>query len=235
MIQRVIQRGNASIAMSLHQWLLISSAFSCLLLTARILITGQLTYLFLTWNLFLGFIPYAVSHWWYTHSWVVQHRIKLLGLLLLWLAFVPNSFYIITDLFHLEEFNSAPKWFDLLLIFSFAWNGLLMGVLSIRKTEKVLEMFIGSRFTLFLVFVVMWLNALGIYIGRYMRFNSWDIITQPLSFFRETADLVFHPVHYRMEWGMVHVYAVFMTLIYVTLKKLGEGFTESMPTNAPVN
>lgn len=228
MFQKLINKGNASLEMTMQQWLLISCGFSCLLLGARIIVTGYYTYLFLVWNLFLAFVPYVVSQWLYTHSWVAANRAKLIFLVILWLSFVPNSFYIITDLFHLDQFNSAPKWFDLLLIFSFAWNGLLLGIVSVRKTEMVLEIIIGRGFSLLIIFIVMWLNAFGIYIGRYLRYNSWDIIMQPFSLFREMFELLFHPLTNKMEWGMIGVYAVFMTVFYITIKKLGEGFSETM-------
>src|SRR5436190_19892188 len=139
MLRKLFAVGNLSFVLAMQQWLIISCGFSCLLLSTRIMVTGYTTYLFLVWNLFLAFVPYAITQWLWTHSWVVGNKWKLLGLLLGWLLFIPNSFYILTDLFHLDEFDSAPKWFDLLLIFSFAWNGLLLGIISVRKTEMILE------------------------------------------------------------------------------------------------
>ena len=227
MLQKLILKSDFSTGLNMQQWLIISCGFSCLLLSARIVVTGYHTYLFLVWNLFLAFVPYAITQWLWTHSWVVNNKLKLAAVLLLWLLFIPNSFYILTDLFHLDEFDSAPKWFDLLLIFSFAWNGLLLGMISVRKTEMILEMVTGRSFSLFIVFVVMWLNAFGIYIGRYLRFNSWDIVTQPFSLFREMFEVIFHPMRNRMEWGMIAVYAIFMTVLYITIKKLSENFSET--------
>jgi uncharacterized membrane protein len=227
MLQKLILKRNFSSTLNIQQWLIISCGFSCLLLSARITVTGYHTYLFLLWNLFLAFVPYAITQWLWMHSWVAKNKLKLAGLLLLWLLFIPNSFYILTDLFHLDEFDSAPKWFDLLLIFSFAWNGLLLGIISVRKTEMILEIVTGRSFSLLIVFVVMWLNAFGIYIGRYLRFNSWDIIMQPFSLCREMFEVIFHPVRNRMEWGMIAVYAIFMTVLYITIKKLSENFSET--------
>ena len=146
-------------------------------------------------------------------------------ILFTWLLFIPNCFYIITDLFHLDTFDSAPKWFDLLLIFSFAWNGIVLGIVSIRRVETMVERSTGHNFSLLIVFAVMWLNAFGIYIGRYLRFNSWDIVTQPFSLFKEMFEVLFHPLTNKMEWGMIGVYAVFMTVLYITIKKLGENFS----------
>ena len=227
MLRKLFVVGNLSFVLAMQQWLIISCGFSCLLLSTRIMVTGYTTYLFLVWNLFLAFVPYAITQWLWTHRWVAKNKWKLLGLLLLWLLFIPNSFYILTDLFHLDEFDSAPKWFDLLLIFSFAWNGLLLGIISVRKTEMLLEIVTGRRFSLLIVFVVMWLNAFGIYIGRYLRFNSWDIVMQPFSLFREMFEVIFHPLRNKMEWGMIAVYAVFMTVLYITMKKLSENFSQN--------
>ena len=228
MFDKLIIKENMSANLGFQQWLTVSCGFSCLLLCARIFVTGYLTYLFLVWNLFLAFIPYAITQWLSFDSRIKESRMKLAMVLLLWLLFIPNAFYIITDLFHLDKFDKAPKWFDLLLIFSFAWNGIIFGIVSTRKIEIVLENITGRRGSLFFVFIVMCLNAFGIYIGRYLRFNSWDIVTQPFSLFGEMFKVLFHPLQNKMEWGMIAVYAVFMTVLYITIKKLGENFHKSI-------
>ena len=221
---KFILERNTSALLTMKKWLIISCGFSCLLLAARVIVTGYLTYVFLPWNLFLAVLPYAITEWLWACPRIAMNKMKLLGFIILWILFIPNSFYILTDLFHLDNFHSAPKWFDLLMIFSFAWNGLLLGLMSVRKTELILEVISGRGFSLFIVFIVMWLNAFGIYIGRYLRFNSWDIITQPFSLFNEMFEVLLHPVRNKMEWGMIMVYAFFMTVLYITVKKLGENF-----------
>ena len=224
MLMKLILKRNTSGILTMKQWLIISCGFSCFLLAARVYVTGYLTYIFLLWNLFLAFLPYAITEWLWARPRIAMNKMKLLGFMILWMLFIPNSFYILTDLFHLDNFHSAPKWFDLLMIFSFAWNGLLLGLMSVRKTELILEVISGRGFSLFIVFIVMWLNAFGIYIGRYLRFNSWDIITQPFSLFNEMFEVLLHPARNKMEWGMIMVYAFFMTVLYITVKKLGENF-----------
>ena len=138
--------------------------------------------------------------------------------------FIPNTFYIVTDLFHLDEFDTAPKWFDLLLLFSFAWNGLVFGFVSIRKMSIIQQVISGQRFYLLFIFAVMWLNAFGIYIGRYLRYNSWDVIAQPFSLFSELLEMIYNPLQNKMEWGMITIWAVFMTLFYFTIEKMAESF-----------
>jgi len=224
MLERQTPKESTALPFTLHQWFMASCSFSFTLLCARIIATGYITYAFLLWNLFLAFIPYAISYWLYNNHRVVKNKLKLVSVISAWLLFIPNSFYLLTDLFHLDEISSAPKWFDLLLLLSFAWNGLLFGIASLRKMEVILHRINGKSFSVFIVFTVMWLNAFGIYIGRFLRYNSWDIITQPFSLFSEMLEILLHPFKNKMEWGMISCYAVFMTLLYITIKKMAESF-----------
>ena len=215
---------------TLHDWLIASSCFSGLLLMVRMTVTGSLTYLFLPWNLFLAFIPYWITRWMTKNIQIIENKVKLVAALAAWLLFIPNSFYIITDFFHFSNpsiagFRDAPRWFDLLLIFSFAWNGLLCGIISLRRVEMIMALVRGRYFSVMLVFVVMWLCAFGIYIGRFLRYNSWDIVTDPFSLAGEIISMVANPFEYGYAWGMTLCYAGFMTLIYFTIKKLSESFT----------
>ncbi|HEY4150806.1 MAG TPA: DUF1361 domain-containing protein, partial [Chitinophagaceae bacterium] len=153
----------------IHRLLLTSVGFSCLLLLARIVYTGRLTFAFLVWNLFLAFVPYFFSSRLLSLPSWIQSRWKLPVAFIAWVLFIPNAFYILTDLFHLYDSIAVPPWYDLLLIISFAWNGLLMGILSVRQMEKVLTArwpgMPGGAF----LYPVMVLNATGVYIGRYLR------------------------------------------------------------------
>ncbi|HEX3935249.1 MAG TPA: DUF1361 domain-containing protein, partial [Puia sp.] len=151
----------------------------------------------LIWNLFLAYVPFWLSTWLtsrYTTSARRPARWLVLVLSLVWLLFIPNSFYILTDLYHLIDCRNprVPAWFDLSLIFSFAWNGLLLGVLSVRQMEKILcpgtDDYWGGTF----VYLVMGLSALGVYPGRYLRFNSWDILTNPFQLTMDMGRLIIH-------------------------------------------
>ena len=208
---------------SLREWLIVSCTFSFVLLAVRVTATAHITYVFLLWNLFLAFIPYAISNWLHAN---IDHRNKLKKIVAaaIWLLFIPNSFYLLTDLFHLQQYRAAPKWFDLLLLLSFAWNGLLFGVASLRNMETVVFRVSGRNLSVAVVFGVMWLNAFGIYLGRFLRYNSWDVIVQPVSLFSEMIAILRHPFANKMEWSMITCYAVFMALLYITFKKLGESF-----------
>jgi uncharacterized membrane protein len=229
--EQPIRNRQGAVTFSFDHWLIVSCLFSYLLLCTRLVATGSLAYAFLLWNLVLALVPYMISRWLVSH-WNSNRGQLAMGMAALaWLLFIPNSFYILTDLFHLGEIRSAPKWFDLLLIFSFAWNGLAFGITSIRDVEIFLQRSRVRRFSGLIVFGVMWLIALGIYVGRFLRYNSWDVITQPLSLLGEIFAMIFHPFANKMEWAMILIYALFMYLLYEGLKKLSGRFETPRPVN----
>jgi uncharacterized membrane protein len=144
-------------------------------------------------------------------------RLVLVFLSLTWLLFIPNAFYILTDLYHLTDGSRnsrVPEWFDLVLILSFAWNGLLLGILSVRHMER----FFMPRASLvggwLFVYPIMMLNALGVYTGRYLRYNSWDIISDPLQLLSDIADMIIHPFRNHYAWSMILCFSILLTLIY---------------------
>lgn len=221
---------NRSIAMNrftlfnseLDRILNLSMGFSIVLVMARVVYTGKHTFIWLIWNLVLAWIPYVISSWLQQRPAVQTNRLKFAAVSLVWLLFIPNSFYILTDLFHLGKFSNVPNWFDLTLIISFAWNGLLLGVLSVRQMEKIILPRLRGRHELFFIYPIMWLNALGVYIGRYPRFNSWDILTNPFKLITYLTELICHPIQWKYAWGMVACFSIFMTLVYLALKRLSK-------------
>jgi uncharacterized membrane protein len=203
-----------------EQLVLASTAFSVLLLFARVWRTGQSFYIFLAWNLFLAVIPYWISKFISTRLSIMESPWKLTIALIAWILFIPNSFYIVTDLFHLGQNYVVPAWFDLLLIFSFAWNGLLLGLLSVRQIEKILAPRLLFKREYLFVVPVMVLNALGVYIGRYLRYNSWDIITNPFRLVVDIAHIISHPIVNKNAWGMTFLFSTFLVLMYSTIRKI---------------
>lgn len=203
-----------------EQILILCSLFSIGLMSFRIIYTGHLLFAFLAWNLFLAFVPYAISKHMSEAS--IKKRWKFLFYSVVWLLFIPNAFYIITDLFHLDMNEGVPLWYDLALLLSFAWSGILFGILSIRQIEKLFEKNFNKKFDLLFILPVMALNGFGVYIGRYLRFNSWDVITDPLQLIQDIIHLFIHPLRNRFDWSMIVCYTVLLTLIYYTIKKLSK-------------
>lgn len=210
--------------LNIQQWIFISSAFSFLLLLARIFISHRFSYAFLAWNLLLAYVPLFLSNWLTSHPQLLKEKMRFMSLVLLWLLFMPNTFYIVTDLFHLQNSKDVHPWFDLVLILSFAWNGILFGIISIRQMEILLKQAKGKIIPGLVICIVMWLNAFGVYIGRFLRFNSWDVIVKPMPLLDGLATMITDPYDYKHAWAMCACFAVFMIIIYYTMKKLTEVF-----------
>jgi uncharacterized membrane protein len=203
-----------------EQIMILFNLFSVGLVIFRMIYTGHLLFSFLVWNLLLAFVPYVISRQMTEAS--IRSKWKFLFYVFVWLLFVPNAFYIITDLFHLDINETVPLWYDLALLLSFAWSGILFGILSVRQMEKLFEKHFSKKFDLLFILPVMALNGFGIYIGRYLRFNSWDVITNPLQLIQDIIYLFIHPLRNRFDWSMIVCYTLLLTLIYYTMKKLSK-------------
>ncbi len=180
----------------------------------RFYYTDTNVFLFLNWNLFLAFIPWALSSVAMLKPKIQNNKITVIVLLLSWILFFPNAPYILTDLFHLRLKTSMPIWFDLLLILSFAWTGLLFGFLSLWDIEKILKKSIKNRWVTAISIGLLLLGSFGIYVGRYLRWNSWDIISEPFGILYDIGDRVINPFEHPRTWGMTLFMGVFLNMIY---------------------
>ena len=160
--------------------LLVSLCFAIALYVARIKITHSLYFAFLIWNLFLAAIPYFITQLLLAYSETKKIKMGLFwASFFVWLLFLPNSPYIITDLVHLHDDGAHLLWLDMFLIFVFALNGLLLGLLSLLDMSQLLQQRYRARSATIVLFLACMLSGYGIYLGRFLRFNSWDIITKP--------------------------------------------------------
>ncbi|MEW6469438.1 MAG: DUF1361 domain-containing protein [Bacteroidota bacterium] len=194
------------------------SALGLLLLTARIYWSHQVYYLFLVWNLFLAWIPFLCAIGLEEAQRSRAPRPVAFGLLALWLLFFPNSPYIITDLFHLHHHRSAlPLWFDLALILCFAWTGLMLGYASLFKIHRHVSARVGPRAGWMFAVAAVFLCAYGIYLGRFERWNSWEVLSDPAALFSNMLDHLIHPMHHTRMIGVTLIFGSFLMMGYVTL------------------
>ena len=200
--------------MSFSRKIIIPLSFTIFLLIIRIALSGQLTYIFLAWNLFLAWIPFAISH----KIGGAQNRWKILLLFGAWLLFLPNAPYIITDFLHLKQRWPIPYWYDILLLFSAALNGLLLGLVSLLKVEKFLADRYGNRISGLLILCSFFLCAFGIYMGRYLRWNSWDIITNPGAVAADILERIFNPFDHFGTWSVTFLFGSFFYVMYYSVK-----------------
>ncbi len=182
----------------------------------RFVYTDTKVFLFLNWNLFLAFIPWAVTSFVLLKPGIQKYRITIFILLAIWLLFFPNAPYILTDLFHLRLKSSMPKWFDLILILSFAWTGLVFGFLSLWDIEKILSKSLSQIWISLISVCLLFVGSFGIYLGRYLRWNSWDIINEPFNLIYDVTDRLINPFDHPRTWGVTLFMGIFLNMIYWT-------------------
>ncbi|MEX1190022.1 MAG: DUF1361 domain-containing protein [Bacteroidia bacterium] len=197
-----------------------SILFSLVLLFARIIRTEQITYLFLVWNLFLAVIPLGISTLLTVYRLRKRNHIVSYSLTFIWLLFLPNSFYIITDLFHLYPRHGVPQWFDLVLILSFAWNGIMLGCASLFDMHEIIKQRFSWLSGWIFAGVALFLSSFGIYLGRFDRWNSWDIFQQPFRLMMDVYHYVTSPQDFPHVWGVTITYALLMSILYATVYQL---------------
>lgn len=191
-------------------------AFTVCLLGVRVAYTGTVMYMFYPWNLLLAIVPLFLSRRLRGSKHITIASIFICAL---WLLFFPNAPYLITDIFHFEKRPGVPQWFDLLLVLSAAWCGLLAGFISLNDVEKFLAAYSPRRWhwplTVFLLFAA----SFGIYLGRYLRFNSWDIVTKPFAVAHAGFLFTFRPHEHIQGWSFCLACTAFLLLAYASIKK----------------
>ena len=184
----------------------------------RFIYTDTKVFLFLNWNLFLAFVPWAVTSIAILKPTIQSYKITIIILLAVWLLFFPNAPYILTDLFHLRLKSSMPKWFDLILILSFAWTGLVFGFLSLWDIEKILTKSLNQIWISIISISLLFIGSFGIYLGRYLRWNSWDIIGEPFNLLYDITDRLINPFDHPRTWGVTIFMGIFLNMIYWTFR-----------------
>lgn len=138
----------------------------------------------------------------------------------MWLLFFPNAPYIITDFFHLQHRSPVPYWYDLLVMFWASWNGLLMGFISLLYIEHFLRTKFSIKVVEKMVYVCMILCSFGVYAGRYLRWNSWDVIANPGDILHDVKYIALNPEDNLRTWGVTFFFSLLMITCYLTLKNL---------------
>ena len=193
--------------------LLLSSAVCTALVTARIVLSANLGYAFLVWNLFLAWLPllFALKVQ-ECHQLGVRRGWRLGALAAGWLLLFPNAPYILTDIIHLKTKFTAHFWVDLILVLSCALTGLVLGFLSLYVMQGIVADRFGRWASWLFIIAVACLSSIGVFIGRFLRLNSWDIV-RPGKFYERmghwttvpSADASVFPVLFALFFLMVYL------------------------------
>jgi uncharacterized membrane protein len=196
------------------------SAVCLALVLGRTLFSHTSHFQFLVWNLILAWIPLVLAALIYR---IATRRRDLTRLIvvpatLVWLLFFPNAPYIVTDFVHLGQFHdNVPGWFDVMLISWYAWTGLLLGVVSLRLMQEIVARARGNRVGWLFVVLVTVAGSFGIYLGRFLRWNSWNVFRPPLARAETGWDRVSQPDAGELMLGFAVLFALLFLFVYATV------------------
>ena len=193
------------------------SLFCAALVAVRNHHTGDANFRYLVWNLFLAWIPFALAVFVYDRWRRHGAGIALLALGGLWLLFFPNAPYIATDFVHLQRDPLAPFWFDALTIAAFAWMGVLLGFASLYLMQTVVRQWRGTVAGWIFAVVAIGLGSLGIYLGRFLRLNSWDALEHPSVLPRILHAVARDPFAYQEAIAVTLVFTLALSFAYFLL------------------
>lgn len=199
--------------------LIFATVLCVLLLGVRILYADSLTYIGLLWNLFLAWLPMLAALVVYnlrkrdaTRAWAL-----IVPCAFLWLLFFPNAPYILTDILHLQTRVGAPPWYDLILLIAFAWTGTFLGLVSLylmhTLVRRAARSVVGWIFTL----GVLALTGFGVYLGRFPRWNSWDLVVSPAVLLADIWQRLRHPLAHPRTVVFSGLFSLCITTMYLML------------------
>ena len=204
---------------SLAVFLLLNAACAiCIfLVAARVAYTETGYHLGMIWNLFLAWIPFMLSYLAHSISWRRLSLYLVLPIIaILWLLFFPNAPYMLTDLQDLaRKATGAPLWYDVIIVVWCSWTAMLLGVISLYIMQDIVQRTFGRFIGWAFVFSISALGSFGVYVGRFVRLNSWDILQDPAETAMEILGIIIDPSR-RLAAFLVS-YTVFFLFVYLLL------------------
>jgi len=215
-IKNFVFRNRHSIAVFV---LLNLACLACIaLVAARVVYTDSSRHTGLIWNLFLAWIPFILAYVAHALSWKrIWVYLAIPFVAFLWLLFFPNAPYMLTDLQDLARGagQEAPLWYDVIIVVWCSWTGTLLGVISLYLMQDVISRTFNRWLGWVFVFVISGLSSFGIYIGRFVRLNSWDILENPTETAIEILGIVIDPS--RRLAAFTLLYTFFFLFIFLLL------------------
>jgi uncharacterized membrane protein len=194
-----------------------ASVFAVSLVLLRFALSGSTHYSNLLWNLALAWVPLALALIVYDRHRRGAGLPALAAPLLLWLLFLPNAPYLVTELGLLRIIEDMPVWFDVALLATFGWTGLMLGFVSVYLVQAVARRLAGPLAGWACALGALGAAGVGIYLGRYLRWNSWDLLVQPTAVLRDSVARLDSPQLIGMSLVMAAFLTVAYTMLYVVL------------------
>jgi uncharacterized membrane protein len=201
--------------------LLVSSLVSLSLLAIRIVVTSTMRLSFLAWNLVLAWLP-LIFAWWLRRRLATKRPLlwQDAAIGLAWLGFLPNSFYLITDLIHLQSSGEVGLLYDTAMITSFVINGLLLGYISLFIVHQLMKKYVSRKFAYVAAQFALLLCAFAIYLGRYLRWNTWDLVINPAGLLFDVSDRIINPGSHMLTFVVTSTFFVVLGSTYAVVYRL---------------
>ena len=225
----------------------LACALCIALVAARIAYSESADHLGLIWNLFLAWIPFMLAYVAHAVSWKkIWLYLVIPVVALLWLIFFPNAPYMLTDLQDLTRTtDNAPLWYDVIIVVWCTWTGMLLGVISLYLMQDIIHRAFSRAAGWIFVLVISALSSFGIYIGRFVRLNSWNILLDPAETAVEIFGVIIDPSTRLAAFTIL--YTFFFLFVYLLLYSFShllqeqnvraqaslEPIATTQPSNAP--
>lgn len=203
-----------------------------LLLALRIYRAGNWFFAFLWWNLFLAVIPLFASAAMKSAGGRGQPILQIIYCAI-WLLFLPNAPYILTDLIHLAPRPPVPLWYDLSLLLSCAGTGLLLGYISVADVHALAEQRFGKKTGWLVAVISLLLCGFGIYLGRFLRWNSWEALTNPAGLLLDISGRLLNPNSAPYPLAITLIFGIALILGYAALRVAAASITAADATPKP--
>ena len=188
----------------------------------RVLIFGNITFLYLFWNILLASIPFFISSILVLRT-DKDNMIKpffIIGFIL-WFIFLPNAPYVVTDFIHLGRIHGVPVMYDIFVLFSSSYVSLLFGLYSLEHMEKIFLLKFSKKITNIIIIITILFTSFGIYLGRFLRFNSWDLFTSHSSIISSVFRIFTGPNSYISVCSYTFLFFLFIYISYISFKNTG--------------
>jgi uncharacterized membrane protein len=204
--------------------LTLATAFCATLVLARMVRSGTPHHQYLLWNLFLAWLPFVFALALYDADRRGRPRVIVAVLAAAWLLFLPNAPYLLTDLIHLDGHTDpgVPLWYDAIMFGVCGWTGLALAIGSLRLVHTVARRRLGAAVSWILFVPTLALVSFGIYLGRFVRLNSWDAISRPGHVAHLVAAPLRDPAANPRFVGVTVLFTVFLMVSYLVVYTVSE-------------
>lgn len=208
----------------------LASLMSLVLFVAGALRGITISYSYMIWNLFLAWLPLLFIGW-LIH--MLQHKRwsswQGIALSLLWLGFLPNSFYLVSDFIHLQDAVGTEVIYDAVMFTAFTLNGLLLGYTSLYLFQNELRKRLPASTVRNIIGLILLLCSFAVYLGRDLRWNTWDVLLNPAGILFDVSDRLISPLSYPRMFVITGAFFALLATMYYVILKIVQAFRENIP------